>query len=293
MLAVLIAWAGTAAAVEQNDGPSFSLPMGALDAGFLKVRAVAKSAAPASPAAQARGLVKRELAASAVPESYVDAAFDDRRSRRYADIPDKFLNWGRPGALQTYDDYRRKFIVPSNINAGVRFARDHKDVLDAVETRYGVDGVLLVALVSRETNYGTFCGSYQVFDALNTIIQEVPIRSAWAVKEEAEFLKMAYSEKLDVHAVLGTYDGGMGFVQFEPSSFNVFAVDFDGDGKKHLDEWPDALGSAANYLKRAGYDKTAAFTPNSPIGRSLFSYNHSDNYVRVILELRGEIAKRL
>ena len=42
-------------------------------------------------------------------------------------------------------------------------------------------------------------------------------------------------------------------MQFMPSSANAYAVDADGDGRRFLFAWPDALGSAANYLARHGY----------------------------------------
>jgi membrane-bound lytic murein transglycosylase B len=192
-----------------------------------------------------------------------------------------------------YEQYRRRFITEGNVAAGARFVRERRALLAAVAARYGVDGALLTALVAVETRYGTETGRYPVFDALDTIIQGVPSHADWAVREEAEFLKMTYSQGMDAHGVLGSYAGAFGFVQFEPSTFNLVAVDFDGDGVKRLDEWPDALASCANYLSRAGYDPAAPFTPDSPIGRALFAYNHSENYVRVILELRGEILKRL
>ena len=95
--------------------------------------------------------------------------------------------------------------------------------------------------------------------------------------------------KSDAHAWFGSYAGAFGLVQFMPSSANAFAVDFDGDGKRRLFEWPDALGSAANYLARNGYRAGEPFTPGSAIGRAVYAYNHSENYVRVVLELRAEL----
>jgi len=250
-------------------------------------------AALATPPAQARALVKARLAGSGVPASYVDAVFDDPRSKLFPEIPGKFEGPSGPVPPVPYEQYRKYFITETNVAAGARFVRDHRALLDAVTARYAVDGVLLTALVSIETRYGTAAGKYPVFDALDTIIQKVPSRSAWAVREEAEFLKMTHRQGQDAHAVLGSYAGAFGYVQFEPSTYNLVAVDFDGDGQRRLDQWPDALASCANYLARAGYDAKAPFTPESAIGRSLFSYNHSSNYVRVILELRGEILKRL
>ncbi len=274
----------------------------------------------ATPVSEAIELVKDDLRRTSkkfpnyvvVPDAYVDEIFDGRHQMLYPEIPKKYadrkklrdrfagLRNNAPSAKapSSYDAYRKQFITEKNIEKGVAFARSHSALLNAVHARYRVDGALLVALVSRETRYGADVGSYRVFDALYTIILNVP-EAKWikfAVHEEAEFIRMVYAQKMSVyaaHAVLGTYDGGMGYVQFEPSSFNAYAVDFDGDGKTRLNEWPDALGSAANYLSKRGYDPSAKFTPDSPIGRSLFAYNPSDNYVRAILEMRNEIQKRL
>ena len=55
--------------------------------------------------------------------------------------------------------------------------------------------------------------------------------------------------------LVGSWAGAMGQVQFMPSSFLSYAVDFDGDGKKDI--WnndADAVASMANYLKNKGWD---------------------------------------
>jgi membrane-bound lytic murein transglycosylase B len=52
----------------------------------------------------------------------------------------------------------------------------------------------------------------------------------------------------------GSWAGAMGHMQFMPSTFRAYAVDGDGDGR--IDLWqslPDAMRSAANYLRRAGW----------------------------------------
>lgn len=271
---------------------SIRAELGALRASAPSMIQSVRAAAPLS-SDEARALIKAKLAGSGVPDSYVDQVFADPRAKLFPEIPGKFGTPTTPVPPVPYDQYRKYFITPANIAAGVHFVRDHRAELDAVTARYGVDGALLTALVSIETRYGTAAGKYPVFDALNTIVQGVPARSNWAAKEAAEFLKMTCAQGMDAHGVLGSYAGAFGYVQFEPSTYNLVAVDFDGDGQRRLDQWPDALGSCANYLVRSGYDSRAPYTPDSKIGRSLFSYNHSDNYVRVILELRGEIFSRL
>lgn len=239
---------------------------------------------------QARALVRKDLAGSGVPDSYADAVFADPRTVVIDGISDRF---GHLSESLPYEQYRKFFLTEANIAGGARFARDHRGLLTQVSARTGVDGTLVVALSGIETRYGTSVGKFPVFSALYTIMLKVAKRSDWAAREAAEVLKLGWKQKADPHDIVGSYAGAFGFVQFMPSSFNAYAVDFDGDGRTRWDEWPDALGSAANYLVRHGYDATAAFEPGSAIGRSIYAYNHSDNYVRAMLELRAEILKRL
>lgn len=52
----------------------------------------------------------------------------------------------------------------------------------------------------------------------------------------------------------GSWAGAMGHFQFMPSTFNAYAVDYNGDGR--IDIWhsfEDAIASAANYLSSIGW----------------------------------------
>ncbi|MEQ9529640.1 MAG: peptidoglycan-binding protein, partial [Parvibaculaceae bacterium] len=56
----------------------------------------------------------------------------------------------------------------------------------------------------------------------------------------------------------GSWAGAMGQTQFIPTTYNVHAVDFDGDGRRDIwNSHADALASAAHYLSRSGW-KTGA-----------------------------------
>jgi membrane-bound lytic murein transglycosylase B len=67
---------------------------------------------------------------------------------------------------------------------------------------------------------------------------------------------MSQEQKFDPLSRKGSYAGAMGMGQFIPSSYQSYAVDFDGDGQKDI--WKnkaDAIGSVANYFKRHGWKK--------------------------------------
>lgn len=83
----------------------------------------------------------------------------------------------------------------------------------------------------------------------------------------AEYLAYCYQDQVDPHDIYGSYAGAFGYGQFIPSSFNSYAVDFDGDGVRQPFDWPDVFGSVANYLIRNGYPKMSNdFTTSGKVG---------------------------
>ena len=67
-------------------------------------------------------------------------------------------------------------------------------------------------------------------------------------------LKILQSGDIAADALKGSWAGAFGQTQFMPTTFQRLAVDFDGDGRRDVvGSVPDALGSTANYLKRAGW----------------------------------------
>lgn len=261
-----------------------------LRAGLAEAGRMAKSQRPAAvPDAKTPEEVRRGVEArlnGRVPAAVVDAFFADPRLKVIDGIADRF---GKPAEGLPYDEYRKLFINPQSLAAGARFLAAERASLDAAQARFGVDAHLLAAHAGVETRFGAYTGKMPIGAALWTIALKVPRRSDWAVRELAELLIFAAAEGADAHAWLGSYAGAFGLVQFMPSSANAYAVDADGDGRRGLFGWPDALGSAANYLARHGYRAGEPFTPGSAIGRAVYAYNHSENYVRVVLELRAEL----
>ena len=122
----------------------------------------------------------------------------------------------------------------------------------------------------------------------------MPKRANWASKELAEFLIYCFNDHLDTQEIGGSYAGAFGYGQFIPSSFNRFSVDFNGDGIRQPYNWPDVLGSIANYLRRNGYQPNSTNRERSgDVWKAIYAYNHADNYVMAILELSQIIQGRV
>lgn len=160
----------------------------------------------------------------------------------------------RPAEAMPWYKYRRIFLTDSRIDGGVKFWRDNRQALAAVEKRYGVPAEVIVAIIGVETRYGANTGSYRVVDALSTLGFEYPKRAEFFRKELEAFLLLCRDEGIDPAKPKGSYAGAMGFPQFMPSSFRAYAADFDGDKRRDIwSNYSDAIASVANYFAVHGW----------------------------------------
>jgi membrane-bound lytic murein transglycosylase B len=159
--------------------------------------------------------------------------------------------------IKNWRVYRSRFIDPVRIEAGVRFWQANQATLERAEKEYGVPAEIIVGIIGVETIYGRDTGNFRVLDALTTLAFDFP-RNHPRAKERSEFFKGEIEQFLtlqsrrggDPFAARGSYAGAMGMPQFMPSSWNKYAIDFDGDGTIDLWNSPaDVIGSVANYFK--------------------------------------------
>lgn len=164
----------------------------------------------------------------------------------------------------TWWQYRERLVGQERIDRGVEFWRAHRQRLEAVQARTGVDAAYLVAILGIETNYGRTQGSWRVLDALMTLGFDYPPRSRFFRSELEQFVLLAREESLDPLETRGSYAGAMGAPQFMPSSYRRFAVDGSANpeptpattGNRRRDlftDWDDVLASIANYFVEHGW----------------------------------------
>lgn len=150
--------------------------------------------------------------------------------------------------------YRPLYVNAERIAGGVRFWREHSDLLERAEREYGVPAEIIVATLGVETIYGGFTGTHRVLDALTTLAFDFPRRAEFFRGELEQFLLLVRDGVLDPLRIRGSYAGAIGVPQFLPSSIQRYAVDFDGDGQRNLwDGMADAIGSVANYYRSFGW----------------------------------------
>ncbi|MDW6025046.1 lytic murein transglycosylase [Mesorhizobium sp. BAC0120] len=171
-------------------------------------------------------------------------------------------------------DYFDNRVQEQSIATGRAMARKYKLWLDRIETQFGVDRNVLLAIWSMESNYGEILKDKKVMRnvvrSLSTLAYGDARRAKYARTQLIAALKILQRGDIDESHLTGSWAGAMGHTQFIPTSYEAYAVDMDGDGRRDI--WgsvPDALATAANLLRKNGWQsgRTWGYEVTLPDGR--------------------------
>ncbi len=153
-------------------------------------------------------------------------------------------------------DYLGFLVDEERVEDGRAVMREHDRILRAAEDRFGVNRYVIAAVWGVESNYGQDTGKFFLPHALANLVCAGGRRTKFWRGELLATLKIVDRGDLRMNKLYGSWAGAFGQTQFIPSTYLRLAVDFDGDGRRDLvDSVADALGSTANYLKRAGWKR--------------------------------------
>jgi membrane-bound lytic murein transglycosylase B len=178
----------------------------------------------------------------------------------------------QPEFVEPFSTYLRRRVTDERVARGRELMREHSDLLERLERRYGVPGQYLVAFWGLETAFGRVLGDFSVFDSLTTLACDTR-RADYFAGELVHALEIVDRGRVPASVMTGSWAGAMGQTQFMPSVYLENAVDGDGDGV--VDLWrsvPDAFASAANFLRRLGW------TPGWRWGREVVLPANFDYY---------------
>ena len=149
-------------------------------------------------------------------------------------------------------------VTPERVETGRALAAEHARLLAAIESTYGVDRHVLLAIWGVESGYGTAMGSRSVVRSLATLAIADTRRAAFWRNELIAALRILQDGQTAPETFVGSWAGATGHTQFIPSAYAAHAVDFDKDGRRDI--WgnvADALASTANYLRTSGWSAGA------------------------------------
>jgi membrane-bound lytic murein transglycosylase B len=177
----------------------------------------------------------------------------------------------QPEYVKPVGEYVDRVVSDKRIATGKQLLVQYKDLLDSLEKRYGVDRTILIAIWGVESNYGTQPGDMNVIRSLATLAY-YNTKAAFARQQLIVALKILQHGDITLDQMNGSWAGAMGHTQFIPTTYQKFAVDYDGDGKRNIwTDIPDALGSTASYLKHSNWQpgQSWGYEVNLPKGFNL------------------------
>jgi len=192
---------------------------------------------------------RREARGEGISPTTLARALDDVRYRPRVIELDR----SQPEFVRPIWQYLDSAVSAQRVTSGRARLAEHRDTARRMEQRYGVPAEVIVAIWGIESNYGGNFGDFSTLEALATLAYDGRRRD-FARGELLAALRIIEAGDIAPERMLGSWAGAMGHTQFIPSSFEAYAVDGDGDGRRDI--WgsiPDVMASTAHYLARAGW----------------------------------------
>lgn len=156
--------------------------------------------------------------------------------------------------VRTLEDYIAIVADEEQVRDGRAKFSQFGGLLRQLEAQYGVEAHVIAAIWGVESRYGARRGSIPVISATSTLAYEGR-RGAFFERQLLAALRIQQNGDISPRNMTGSWAGAMGHTQFIPTTYEAYAVDFRGDGRRDIweDDPTDGLASAANYLARSGW----------------------------------------
>ncbi|MCP4380085.1 MAG: lytic murein transglycosylase [Hyphomicrobiales bacterium] len=193
--------------------------------------------------------VGNEAAAAGISQNAIQAGLGAARFDQ--SIVDKDRSQGV--FAQTFLQFSDRMVEKYRVNQAPGQIRKHGKTFQRIEQQFGVPAEIIVAFWGLETDFGAVIGDGPTLTALATLAYDC--RRPELFREQLiAALKIIDRGDLTPAQMRGPWAGEMGQLQFLPSHYYDYGVDFDGNGRVDLlKSSADALASAAKFLSALGW----------------------------------------
>jgi lytic murein transglycosylase len=190
----------------------------------------------------------------------------------------------------TLEQFMARRAPASYVAKAKGYMKSQAGLLQRIESRYGVQPEVVLAIWGMETGFGANSGNKSVFQPLATLAYDCR-RSAFFENELDSALMIAQKGYIPASKMRGAGFGELGQTQFLPSKYLQFAVDFDGDGRRDLiHSRSDVLASTANFLRGHGWRAGGGYGPGQANFRIWNDWNRASIYQKALAEFARRIA---
>ncbi|NTV15078.1 MAG: lytic murein transglycosylase [Desulfobulbaceae bacterium] len=178
------------------------------------------------------------------------------------------------------ETYLKRVVSEGRVAAGKERARALRPLLSEIAGQYGVPPRFLVALWGIESDYGRVLGGRPIIPALATLAFD-PRRAQFFRAELLHVLHVLEERRAAPADLKGSWAGAIGGLQFLPSVYRRFGVDYNHDGR--VDIWRDPgdlMASGGAYLVGEGWRRGKGWgcevELTQAIDPQLLGHDHSD-----------------
>jgi len=187
----------------------------------------------------------------------------------------------------TYREYRKRLGLDGKIAAAPAFFDRNRDALARTEREFGVSRYVLAAILGVETDFGEARqeGTHRAADVFLSlyVLSGEPRLRRFALDEMANLLVLRRRLQVSLLDIRSSYAGAIGYPQGIPSSLNRF---YRGD----LTSMEDSIDFVGRYLAAGGWKAGRLDSPRNR--KAIYSFNHSDQYVKAVLEIAQALAAK-
>jgi lytic murein transglycosylase len=183
----------------------------------------------------------------------------------------------------SFEQFAAGRVTGGRVAKGKAMMQRYAGVLSQIQSRFGVQPEILIAIWGMETDYGVVSGKMPIFRSLATLAYDCR-RSPFFRNELISALKIVQRGDESASSMVGAWAGEIGQAQFLCSNYLKYAVDMTGDGRRDLIRSPpDVLGSVANLLRSHGWSPGGSYEVGSSNFGVLAEWNKSTNYQKAIV----------
>lgn len=187
----------------------------------------------------------------------------------------------RPFRL-SFEEFARNRVTQGRINGARQMMRRHADLLARIEQRFGVPAPILMAIWAMETDFGAVTGNKSVVRSAATLAYDCR-RTEMFQENLMAALRILDRGDLTMQEMRGAWAGEIGQTQFLARNYELYAVDFDGNGRRDLiRSVPDVLASTANYLAQHGWRRGQPWDEGTHNFAVLRDWNRAGVYQRAL-----------
>lgn len=166
----------------------------------------------------------------------------------------------QPEFVRPLWEYLDSAVSEQRIADGLAEIPNWGSLLADLEAHYGVDRYVILAVWGMESSYGAVLENPEIVKStirsLATLAYIGGSRQRYGERQLLAALKILQRGDISLGRMTGSWAGAMGHTQFIPTTFEAYAVDWDGDGRRDIWSSPvDALASTAAYLSQMGWDE--------------------------------------